>query len=403
MMVLLRSWPTIIFAISLYQTIEYATSFPPRPINLQRRSALDPTRSSVLRSSPQSQATQDCANAFENRVCVVESEDFLLESIELAACLSLATVKKSELFGGSPLVAGLNDENTENDDCHPTTWEFALVLEPWEQTFALSIQSVAGSDDSSERRKRRPAKRQKRPKAMPSQKPFFVDFCPPPQSRLEQRVTQAGDLLVKAVGPRKGIFANDGAVVYDLTAGLGQDALLLAKAGAQHVVMCERNLIVGALLQDALRRVEWAGSIQDNSYDSMTNAQLLSKQLSVQIGDGRDLLTQQEANNNLQLPPCDIVYLDPMFPVRTKTAAVKKNMQILQGLLESQQVTGGGDDVLAREAEERSLLETAYQIAQHKIVVKRPIGAPILGGSDHSVRPSHEIKGSVNRWDVYTL
>ena len=37
------------------------------------------------------------------------------------------------------------------------------------------------------------------------------------------------------------------------------------------------------------------------------------------------------------LPPPDVVYLDPMFPPRTRPSAVKKNIQILHSLLDTQQ------------------------------------------------------------------
>ena len=94
---------------------------------------------------------------------------------------------------------------------------------------------------------------------------FFVDFCPPSNSRAGRRASGASgkaDLLVKAVGPHKGSTIDpatgnrNGAVVWDLTAGLGQDALVLARNGAKRVHMVERHPVVAALLLDAMRRLE---------------------------------------------------------------------------------------------------------------------------------------------------
>jgi 16S rRNA (guanine1516-N2)-methyltransferase len=99
-------------------------------------------------------------------------------------------------------------------------------------------------------------------------------------------------------------------------------------------------------------------------------------------------------------PKADVVYLDPMFPPRTKSAAVKKGMQILHGLLDTQQ--SDDESTNQRNLEESQLLELALQAAKVRVVVKRPIRATPLGG-DSSVtpRPSYDVEGSVNRWDVY--
>ena len=90
-----------------------------------------------------------------------------------------------------------------------------------------------------------------------------------------------------------------------------------------------------------------------------------------------------------------------MFPPRKKSAAVKKNMQILHGLLQTQQTDAAGSTPSMEE--ECDLLEAAIGAAKSRVIVKRPIKAALLGDSATSeapIRPSHSVCGSVKRWDV---
>lgn len=85
-----------------------------------------------------------------------------------------------------------------------------------------------------------------------------------------------------------------------------------------------------------------------------------------------------------------------------KTASVKKNMQLLHGILQSQTIK---DD--ARLSDEQCLLAAALSTAKERVVVKRPARAPLLGEGVtmenlvHS--PHHSVSGSLNRWDVYSM
>ena len=168
------------------------------------------------------------------------------------------------------------------------------------------------------------------------------------------------ELLVKAVRVR-GV---EGIRVFDATAGLGEDSLLLAAAGFS-VTMCEGDPVIAALLADGLRRAaddpELSGIVE---------------RMSLVEGDSIEILP------SLTEAP-DVVYLDPMFPARTKSAAVKKKFQLLHRL-ESPC------------ADEASLMGAALAAHPRKIVVKRPIKAPVLAG----VRPSHSISGKAVRYDV---
>ena len=168
------------------------------------------------------------------------------------------------------------------------------------------------------------------------------------------------ELLVKAVRVR-GV---EEIRVFDATAGLGEDSLLLAAAGFS-VTMCEGDPVIAALLADGLRRAA----------DDPVLSGVVGR-MSLVEGDSIEILP------SLAEAP-DVVYLDPMFPARTKSAAVKKKFQLLHRL-ESPC------------ADEASLMDAALAARPRKIVVKRPIKAPVLAG----VRPSHSISGKAVRYDV---
>ena len=80
----------------------------------------------------------------------------------------------------------------------------------------------------------------------------------------------------------------------------------------------------------------------------------------------------------------DVIYLDPMFPERKKSALVKKEMRLFKRL--------AGED---NDADQ--LLKSALASSASRVVVKRPKGAPVLA----SLKPTHEIKAKKFRYDVY--
>jgi 16S rRNA (guanine1516-N2)-methyltransferase len=79
-----------------------------------------------------------------------------------------------------------------------------------------------------------------------------------------------------------------------------------------------------------------------------------------------------------------VVFLDPMFPPREKSALVKKEMRAFHD------VVGADDDADA-------LLAPALALAKHRVVVKRPGYAEFLAGK----KPTMSIEGKNNRFDVY--
>lgn len=134
------------------------------------------------------------------------------------------------------------------------------------------------------------------------------------------------------------------------------------------MLLFERNPVIAALLQDALRRARTVPELAA-AVERMTFA-------------GRDSI---EGLRAFCAPP-DAVYLDPMFPARQKSAAVKKKFQLLHRL-----------ERPCDDAEE--LLRAALDAHPRKVVVKRPPKGPYLAG----VKPSYSIAGKAVRYDVIAL
>ncbi|OUS15847.1 hypothetical protein A9Q88_09810 [Gammaproteobacteria bacterium 50_400_T64] len=159
--------------------------------------------------------------------------------------------------------------------------------------------------------------------------------------------------------------------IMDLTAGLGRDSYVLATAGAK-VTMFERQPIVAALLADGLQRLRSGGDEQELA---------IAQRLFLHQGDSLTCvsgLAEQEAP--------DVIYLDPMFPERGKTAKVKKSMAFFHHLV------GSDDDAAA-------LLPLALATARYRVVVKRPRHAPPLA----DMEPGLCFEGKSTRFDVYPL
>jgi 16S rRNA (guanine1516-N2)-methyltransferase len=96
-------------------------------------------------------------------------------------------------------------------------------------------------------------------------------------------------------------------------------------------------------------------------------------------------MTVHAGNSEAQsLGAATVIYIDPMFPERKKAAAVKKEAMMLQYLSAS---NDGGE----------SLMNWASQQAVDRIVVKRPVKAPVLGGR----KPSFSLSGKSVRFDVF--
>lgn len=170
------------------------------------------------------------------------------------------------------------------------------------------------------------------------------------------------EMLVRAAKSDK-----PGRKAIDATAGMGEDAFLLAAQGYE-VTLFEQNPVIAVLLKDALRRAKKhpvlkdiasrMNLVQDNSVEGMSKL----------------------------LDPVDVIYLDPMFPARQKSSLINKKLQLIQKLEPPC-------------SEETDLFDAAISASPSKIIVKRPLKSEFLAGR----KPSYTLNGKAIRYDCYIL
>jgi 16S rRNA (guanine1516-N2)-methyltransferase len=193
--------------------------------------------------------------------------------------------------------------------------------------------------------------------------PICVDFC---STSFKYRIFKGGgrsQALAKAIGLKH----NARPLVFDATAGLGRDGFIMAALGCR-VIMCERSPVIFALLEDGLRR-----AAQDRQL------KMICQRITLRLGPSQEVLPQICRQSRP-----GVVYLDPMFPHRRKSALVKKEMRALRIVV--------GDD-----KDSEALLQTALQETGQRVVCKRPAQAEILPGH----RPDFAINTKKHRFDVY--
>ena len=184
-------------------------------------------------------------------------------------------------------------------------------------------------------------------------------------TRLLNRVTNGHlphEILLKATKPPADIYEKTVRAV-DCTAGLGEDSFILAALG-YHVEMFEHNEITATLLQDAIIRGRNNPQIRE-----------IVGRMNLKKGDSKELLQE------LDYKP-ELIYLDPMFPEKKKSAESKKKLQILHRI-----ETPCSD--------ENELVQAAIEANPKKIVIKRPPDGPYLAG----LTPSYSVTRKAVRYD----
>ncbi|MDB2415122.1 class I SAM-dependent methyltransferase [Rickettsiales bacterium] len=188
-----------------------------------------------------------------------------------------------------------------------------------------------------------------------NQKPIRVDFKSQELSYRQKHGGRSKEQIAKAVGISQGVRPS----IVDVTAGLGKDGFILASLGCK-VTMLERTPIVHALLEDGLKRAE----------DITKN------------------ITLYQADSIKWLESCsyspEVIYMDPMFPSRKKSAAIKKEMRIFH-------------DIVGEDLDSTKLLKIALEKALYRVVVKRPKLSSPIGQIEPTI--SHEQKSC--RFDIY--
>ncbi|MCP4598413.1 class I SAM-dependent methyltransferase [Neptuniibacter sp.] len=194
----------------------------------------------------------------------------------------------------------------------------------------------------------------------------YADFISGAVAHRRQFGGGKGQMIAKAVGIKGAIKPT----VLDATAGLGKDAFVLATLGCD-VTLLERSPIIHALLRDGLGRALESIDVSD-----------IVQNMHLHHANSIEWMHEQaEAGSSYQ-----VVYLDPMFPHNDKSALVKKEMRAFRPIV--------GDDLDADQ-----LLDAALQIAENRVVVKRPRKAPFLADR----KPSLQFEGKSSRYDVYPL
>ncbi len=197
-----------------------------------------------------------------------------------------------------------------------------------------------------------------------------IDFLSGALAHRHQFGGGRGQAIAKAVGLKSGITPS----ILDTTAGLAGDAFVLATLGCP-VTMIERSAIIFTLIENAIERASLNEKFEP----------ILKQGFNIIHRDASDYIKEQIST---KATPPDVIYIDPMYPHRKKSALVKKDMQILQRL-------HGADD----NTDTIALLENALLFAKKRVVVKRPVQAETLSEK----KPNTCIKSKKTRYDIYSI
>jgi len=191
--------------------------------------------------------------------------------------------------------------------------------------------------------------------------PISIDFSTGKYDHRRKFGGGRGQPLAKAIGLKKGLTPS----VIDATAGFARDAFVLANLGCS-VTMLEQSAVISLLIEDALLRAQQDTAIAD-----------IIDRLSIHHCNAIDYLDQLTEH-------VDVIYMDPMYPSRDKSALVKKDMQLLHQLIGADEQSG-------------ELLTKARLKAAKRVVVKRPKGAEYVA----DLKPSVSIESKNTRYDIY--
>lgn len=188
---------------------------------------------------------------------------------------------------------------------------------------------------------------------------FSIDFNHNHLNYQKKKLSLKSELISRALGA-----GTNGLRLLDLTAGLGIDAVFLAQLGFQ-VTAIERNPLIYLSLENA-----WQ-DCQDES---------LKMNLKFIFQSAKNFLNES-SNTGL----FDLIYFDPMFPEKRKSALPRQEMVFFKNLV-------GSDDDAADVLSAALAKKFIY-----RVVVKRPLKALFVGDQV----PQSQIKGKLIRYDIY--
>ncbi len=192
----------------------------------------------------------------------------------------------------------------------------------------------------------------------------YVDFL---TNTWRQRLEQLS-IKKEALARALGLKSQTRPRIVDATGGLARDSFIIAALGFD-LTLLERSPIIYTLIHDGIKRAAQNSRLHDTT-----------KRLQTAQTDAIIWLNQLKDQDKP-----DIIYLDPMFPEKKKSALPKKEMLIFHDIV--------GDD---QDAD--SLLSTALACATKRVVVKRPRLSNYLKASR---APSFSLTGSSCRFDIY--
>lgn len=192
----------------------------------------------------------------------------------------------------------------------------------------------------------------------------YVDFVDGALAHRQQFGGGRGQAIARAMGIKKGRTPS----ILDVTAGLARDAYILATLGCE-ITLVEQSPVLVTLIKDGIYR----------GLQSADSAEVLKDNLRLFNADAIEHIKTLAEDGRP-----DVVYMDPMYPERKKSALVKKDMRILQRLV-------------GKDGNTQELLEIALNCARHRVVVKRPIHAKTVS----DIKPSTQICSKKTRYDIY--
>lgn len=165
------------------------------------------------------------------------------------------------------------------------------------------------------------------------------------------------DLLARAIGYKKGQPKR----VLDATAGLCRDSFHISCLGCD-VTALERNDQLYEVVSFFVARLPEVHKLK------LINVEALEYLRELKESDRPE-----------------VIYIDPMFPMKKKSARSSKEAELLKALAP-----------IATQEQEDELVTLSIEKALQRVVVKRPVNAPTI-----LTRPQIQFTGKAVRFDVY--